>query len=53
MKTLTVHIEWDSGGEDVEVELDGSETPEEIEQIALETFHSVCNYGYSIDGEPQ
>jgi inorganic pyrophosphatase len=53
MKRLTVHIEWPTGSEDVDVELAGDETSEQIDEIAQETFYGVCNYGFSIDGEPQ
>lgn len=50
---LTVHVEWPAGNEDIDIELDGTETPEEIERIAQDAFWNTCNYAYSIDGEPQ
>lgn len=50
---LTVHVEWPTGSEDVDIELDGTETKEEIKELALQAFFDTCNYGYSIDGEPQ
>lgn len=52
-KLLTVHIEWPTGSEDVDIELSGDETPEQIDEIALEAFFGVCNYGFSLDGEVQ
>lgn len=53
MKILTVHIEWPTGSESVDLELDGDETLEQIDEIAQETFFSKCNYGFAIDGEQQ
>ncbi|WP_162532001.1 MULTISPECIES: hypothetical protein [Pseudomonas syringae group] len=50
---LTVHIEWPTGSEDIDLELDDDLTPEQIAEIAEETFFSSCNFGYSIDGEQQ
>lgn len=49
---ITVHIEWPKGGEDVEFEMDDDSTPEEIAQEAQQAFFDVCNYGYSVNGEP-
>jgi len=49
---ITVHIEWPTGGEDVEFEMDDDSTPEEIAQEAQQAFFDVCNYGYSVNGEP-
>lgn len=50
---LTVSIEWPGGHEDIDVELDDGLTPEEIDAVAQETFFDRCNYGYSLNGEPQ
>lgn len=50
---LTVHIEWPTGSEDIDLELDDDLTPEQIAEIAEEAFFNSCNFGYSIDGEPQ
>ncbi len=50
---LTVHVEWPTGNQEVEFEMDDDSTPEQIEEAAQEAFFGVCNYGYSINGEPQ
>jgi hypothetical protein len=48
---ITVHVEWPTGHEDVEFEMDDSATPEEIAEAAESAFFDVCNFGYSINGE--
>jgi len=50
---IEVHCEWPSGSETVEFDIDDDCTPEQIAEAAEEAFFGVCNYGYSIDGEPQ
>ena len=50
---ITVHVEWPTGSEDVEFEMDDDATKEQIEEAADDAFFSSCNYGYSINGEPQ
>ena len=50
---ITVHVEWPTGNKDVEFEMDEGSTLEQIEEAAREAFLDVCNYGLSIDGEPQ
>ena len=50
---LTVHIEYPTGTEDVEFEIDDDSTPEQIREAAEETFFGVCNFGWSINGEQQ
>lgn len=53
MRTLTVCVEWPTGSEEIEVEIEDDLTGEEVRQIAEDVFFNTCNYGYSIDGEPQ
>lgn len=48
---ITVHVEWPTGHEDVEFEMDDSATPEEIAEAAESAIFDVCNFGYSINGE--
>lgn len=50
---LTVHVEWPTGSEDVEFEIDDDLTTEQIAEVAEEAFFGVCNFGYSLNGEPQ
>ena len=51
MKKLIVTIEtaWVGASETVEVELEGDETEEEIEEIAKQEFQNYCNYGWRIE----
>lgn len=50
---IEVHCEWPGGSETVEFELDDDCTPEQIDKAAEEAFFGTCNFGYSINGEPQ
>lgn len=50
---IVVNVEWPSGSEEVEFEMDEGSTPEEIEDAARDAFFSTCNYGFSIDGVQQ
>lgn len=54
MKKLIVTIEtnWSGIGENVEVEIEGDETQEELEEIARDEFHNYCSYGWHVvDGD--
>ncbi|WP_164989448.1 hypothetical protein [Pseudomonas syringae] len=50
---ITVHVEWPGGSEDVEFEMPDDSTTEDIQKVAEETLFSLCNFGYSINGEIQ
>lgn len=50
---IEVHCEWPSGSETVEFEMPDDSTTEDVAQAAEEAFFSVCNFGYSINGEIQ
>lgn len=50
---LTVDVEWPTGSESINIELEGTESPEEIAEIAQAAFFNVCNFGWSLDGVPQ
>ena len=50
---IAVHVEWPTGSETVEFEIDDDSTPEQIAEAAESAFFDVCNFGYSINGEQQ
>lgn len=45
---IEVHIEWPTGSEVEEIELDDSATEEEQEAAAKDAFYNSCNYGWSV-----
>ena len=50
---VTVHIEALGNHEDVDLELSDDATEDEIRESAETVFYNNCNYGFSVNGEPQ
>ncbi|EKB7558733.1 hypothetical protein OOU56_004463 [Salmonella enterica] len=46
---VTIETAWVGALEVVEIELDGSETEEELEDMAKEEFGNYCNYGWRVE----
>lgn len=53
MKKITVHIEWPTGSEDREFDMDDDSTEEDIFKACEEEFFNRCNFGFSVNGEVQ
>lgn len=45
---VTIETAWVGASETVEVEIDGTETRKELEEIARDEFQNYCSYGWSI-----
>lgn len=50
---IEVNIEWPTGSETVEFDMDDDSSPGDIEEAAKEAFFDKCNFGYVIDGVVQ
>lgn len=46
---VTIETSWVGASETVEIELDGDETEEELEDMAKEEFSNYCNYGWRLE----
>ena len=45
---VKVHIEWPTGSETVEIEIEDGLTEEEIGQEASDAFFNRCNFGWEV-----
>lgn len=50
---IEVHCEWPNGSGTVEFEMPDDSTPKDVEEAAEQAFFDTCNYGWSVNGEPQ
>lgn len=45
---VSVETSWVGAGEVEEIDIDGTETPEELEAIAKEIFCEYCSYWFEV-----
>lgn len=46
---VVIETNWVGASETVEIEIDGAETQEELEEIARGEFQNYCNYGWYLE----